>query len=612
MEEPAFGTLMDVLQWRAVRQPEAAAYIFLKEADDSEASITYSELDRRSRRIAARLLEVCRPGDRALLFFQPGLDYIAAFFGCLYAGVVAVPAYPPRLNRSLERLRSIADDAGASAVLSSPEIHALVMGKLEHIPEFRSLQWILPAALGAPSSSGSSESSGTAMAPAAVFEPARTSPGETAFLQYTSGSTSLPKGVCITHANLMHNLGQIRDSFGAEAGSRGMIWLPPYHDMGLIGGLLQPMAVGFPVILMTPASFLQRPLRWMQAISKYRCTISGGPNFAYDLCVRKITEAQALSLDLSCWKVAFTGAEPVRASVLEAFAEKFAAAGFRREAFYPCYGLAEGTLYVTGGEPGAGAVVRHFSGSDLGLHKAVETSPFEAGSVSLVGCGKAGHGQEVLIVDPDTRERLQAGAIGEIWVRGNSVAKGYWKKPEETQKTFSGMIRGAEGAPDGPEEGPDEPDAGPCMRTGDLGFMLDGELYVTGRIKDLIILRGKNHYPQDLESTLDGAHAFLVPGASAAVGWESDGEEKVVVFQELDRGARNADLTPVFQAIQESLALHHELSVAGIVLLRMGSIPRTSSGKIQRYACRKGLEAGTLEVVSQWTQGMSIPQGALA
>jgi acyl-CoA synthetase (AMP-forming)/AMP-acid ligase II len=534
--------------------PDERLYTFLVDGEAEEVHLTYRELDRQAQAIAAVLQEKGSAGERALLLYPPGLEYIAAFFGCLYAGAIAVPVYPPdpsRLNRTLPRLQAIAKDAQATIALTTRSLLSMTDFVFEQAPDLKELQWIATDTL---SPIAHHRSPITEIAPDSI-----------AFLQYTSGATGNPKGVMLTHRNLIHNSEMICRSAGHHSRSVGIIWLPSYHDMGLIGGILQPVYRGFPTILMSPLHFLQRPLRWLQTVSRYRGTTSAGPNFAYDLCVRKITPEQRKGLDLSSWEVAFCGAEPIRTETLERFAECFAPCGFRREAFYPCYGLAEGTLIVSGGKK-----------EDPPIIKTLDNGK------NLVGCGRALRDQEIVIVDPEMMLRCASEQVGEIWVSGPSVAKGYWNRSEETRETFQAYLK--------------DTGEGPFLRTGDLGLLRDGELFVTGRLKDLIIIRGRNYYPQDIEKTVEQCCPVVRPGCCAAFTAELDSEERLVVVSEVDR-RQSFDVRRVIRDIRKSISEQYDLNLQTVLFLQAGTIPKTSSGKIRRSECRRQYLAGTLEAL---------------
>jgi 8-amino-7-oxononanoate synthase len=569
------SNLVDLLRHRAAHQPNDVAFYYLVDGETEELAWTYSELDRRARAIAAWLQSLNLQGERALLLYPAGLDFLAAFFGCVYAGVVAVPAYPPRKNRSLERIEAIADDAEAKVTLTTQEVLGRVQGTLSENPSLRSLQWAATDQFPAGMESGWKQPD--------VH-------GDTlAFLQYTSGSTGTPKGVMLSHANLMHNSALICYAFEHTRSGVGVFWLPSYHDMGLIGGILQPMYYGRPNVLMSPMSFLQRPVRWLQAITKYKGTISGGPNFAYDLCLRRISAEERQSLDLSSWNLAFNGAEPIRAETMAEFSKMFASCGFRPEAFYPCYGLAEATLMVTGGMKTSLPITRTFDATALENNQAQDALPEEEGTRSLVGCGVALLDQELVIVDPETMTRCPERRVGEIWVAGPSVAQGYWRRADETANTFRAYLK--------------DSGRGPYLRTGDLGFLHNGELFVTGRLKDLLIIRGRNHYPQDVEQTVERAHALVRPMSTAAFSVDVGGHERLVVVAEVERGRNRSqeELDEVFDSLRRTISSEHEIPLDGIVLIKAGSIPKTSSGKIQRHACRIGFLRGEdLEIVAQW------------
>jgi amino acid adenylation domain-containing protein len=561
------STLVDLLRTRAREHPERTATLFLLDGETEADRRTYAALDTRARAIAARLQERgAVPGDRALLLYPPGLDFIDAFFGCLYAGVVAVPCYPPRPGREQPRLKAILADAGARFALST----AAIAGKLESLaeadPEIETLARIATETL----PSGLED----------AWRPPALDGSTLAFLQYTSGSTATPKGVMVTHANLVFMERLIQNVFEQDETSVVVGWLPVYHDMGLIGNVLQPLWLGATCVLMAPVAFLRRPRRWLEAISRYRATTSGGPSFAYELCVERIAPEERQGLDLSTWRVAFNGAEPVRAAVLDRFAAAFAPAGFRRSAFQPCYGLAEATLLVSGLRASGGPVLLEADAVALEEGK-IAAPDGTARRRTLVGCGAVPAEQPVAVVDPATHQPCPPGRIGELWVQGPGVAAGYWQKPDETRETFGAMI--------------DE--TGPWLRTGDLGFLHEGELYVTGRLKDLIILRGRNHYPQDLERTAERSAPGLAIGANAAFSVEQDGEERLVVVQELAPRARldEVGMAAAASAIRRAVAEEHEVQVWEVLLVPAGTVPKTSSGKIQRRATRSLYLDGALE-----------------
>jgi len=568
-------TLVDLLRERAECQGDNRAFTFLVDGESDEVHLSYRELDRQARAIGAWLESQNLKGQRALLLYPPGLDFIAAFFGCQYAEVVAVPAYPPRMNREPSRLQAIAADAGATIALTTDTLLEWVKPQIDQTSDLNGLRWLATDGIAHGADHG--------------YEGQWRRPpitGDTlAFLQYTSGSTGTPKGVMLSHANLLHNSALIAYAFEHTRSAVGVFWLPSYHDMGLVGGILQPLYLGRPNILMSPLAFAQKPFRWLQAISRYRGTTSGGPNFAFDLCVRKITPNDRATLDLSSWTVAFSGAEPVRAETLERFAETFAPCGFRPEAFYPCYGLAEATLLVSGGYKTTLPVVRWFDGKSLEADRAVPIAAGESRARALVGCGQTMPDQQIVIADPDRLIRRPPGQVGEVWVSGASVAQGYWQRTDETEQTFRAFLQ--------------DTGEGPFLRTGDLGFSHDGELFVTGRLKDLVIVHGCNHYPQDIEATAAKSHPDVRAGSAAAFTVEEGPEQKLVVILELARRQR-AEAAQVIEAIHREVAREHELVVDSIVLVRAGSMPKTSSGKIQRHACRDAFLERSLDVVAEW------------
>ncbi len=564
-------TLVDLARRRAGESPERSAYTFLLDGETEACEVTYGELDRRARAIGAWLQSFAARNERAILLFPPGLDYVAAFIGCLYAQVVAVPAYPPLRKRTMGRLQAVLADSEAIFALTTGKIRANIerfadqeSGTLAGLSRLRWLE--------------------TDEVPEAIEDQWRhpTVTGETlAFLQYTSGSTGSPKGVMIGHDNLLHNQRMIQEAFGHTDEATVLGWLPLYHDMGLIGNVLQPLYLGRPCVLLSPVHFMQRPFRWLSAISRYRATTSGAPNFAYDLCVRQVSEGERASLDLSSWSVAFNGAEPIHPGTLDRFIDTFGPCGFRREAFYPCYGLAEATLFVSGGARGRAPVQRSVDKEALAQARLVD-SVDERAARRLVGCGVSGLGQEVRIVDPEACTDRPEGAVGEIWVKGPSVARGYWNRRDATVHTFGAAVA--------------ESGDGPFLRTGDLGVMKDGELFVVGRLKDLIIIRGRNHYPHDIEATVQGVHPALRAGGGAAFSVEVEDDERLVVVQELG-GRAGLDVDAVIADIRRAVTEHHEVQVHAVVLIKQGTLPKTSSGKVQRRLCREKFLANELDTI---------------
>lgn len=554
-------SLPEVLQAHAAARPAQRAYVFVDEHLNEEASLTYGELHERALAVASELASQCEPDDRALLVFPPGLDFIAAYFGCLYAHVIAVPVNPPRREVVHGATRSVVRDCAPRAVITLAAMVDFMKSPLESV--CGELRWL------AVDEARDADPS---------FEPRPCSPDTIAFLQYTSGSTSDPKGVMVTHGNLTANEEMIRRAFGRDEHSTVVGWAPLFHDQGLIGNVLQALWCGTTSVLMSPLVFGRWPLAWLSAISKYRAHSSGGPNFAFEICAAKARGGSNVpdDLDLSCWKTAFNGAEPIRPDTLRRFTETFAPYGFRAEALYPCYGLAEATLIVSGSVEGRGVRAVQADVEELGRGRFAEAPP--GSGRTLAGSGRILPEEELRIVDPETGRPCPANEIGEIWVSGPHVAKGYWKRPEATDETFHARCEG-------------EPDR-TYLRTGDLGVVVDDELYVVGRIKDLIIIRGRNIYPHDIELTAQLAHPALRKGACAAFSVPGDDGEKLVVVQEVKRD-QQADPADVAESIRAAIVREHEIAVGDLVLVPARELEKTSSGKIMRSAARRRyLEAG--------------------
>jgi amino acid adenylation domain-containing protein/FkbM family methyltransferase len=570
-----FDSLVHLLETRAADRPRHLAYTFLRDGEVEEAHLSYGELARRARAVGAWLQERNFQNRNVLLLYPPGLEYIVAFWGCLYAGAVAVPAYPPGRNRHFDRLQTIAADAQAQVALTTSSIRERIQSSLTAAPALSKLTW------------GVTEELDEQLADS--WRAPQLNHSSLAFLQYTSGSTATPKGVMVTHGGLLHNEELIRRAFHQSEHSVIIGWLPLYHDMGLIGNVLQPLYLGAHCILMSPLAFLQQPSRWLHAISRYRGTTSGGPNFAYDLCCQKISEAERDLLDLSCWTVAFNGAEPVRAETLQRFVNFFEPCGFKREAFYPCYGLAEATLFVSGARVKAQPTVETMQRAALERGLAIAAQePFERDLVSVVGCGASQREPQIVIANPESLASCAPGEVGEIWISGPSVAAGYWNRPEETAKVFQARLA--------------DSGAGPYLRSGDLGFLHADELFVTGRIKDLIIIRGRNLYPHDLERTVEKSHPSLRAGGGAAFSIDNDGEERLAIVHEIGRHV-SSSYEEVIGNIRQSLAEEHQVQPHSVALVATGVVPKTSSGKTRRSACREMFLSSTLPVVAAWNAG---------
>jgi len=582
------STLIELLRRRALQQPEHRAYTYLLDGEIEAAHLTYAALDCQARAIGAWLQSYNASGKRALLLYPSGLEFIAAFFGCLYAGVIAVPLPPPnpaQPQRTLPRLLAITNDAGPSLALTTSSIHSKMERLFAHAPELQAMPWLV--------------TDNVTSSPAHEWQDPTASSASLALLQYTSGSTAVPKGVMVSHGNLLHNSAYLTHALELTPDSVSVTWLPAFHDMGLSNGIIQPLYTGGRCFLMPPQSFLQWPVRWLQAISRYEATVSGGPNFAYELCVRRITPEQRETLDLSSWVAAYDGAEPVRADTLKRFAGSFAPCGFRPRYSYPCYGLAEATLIVSGGLLRDEPIFCTPQVASLEKNHVVEALE-EQNVRTFVGCGRAQLNTEIVIVHPDTLTRCAPDEVGEIWVSSPSVAQGYWNRPEETERTFRAYLA--------------DTGEGPFLRTEDLGFLKDGELFVTGRLKDLIIIGGRNLYPHDIELTVEQSHPAIRPGCCAAFSVDVADEERLIVIAEVERRYQPADRCPqdgeahsfpkvrplldvevVVRSIRRAVAEEHDVRVYRVALLRAGRIPKTPSGKVQRRVCQASFLDGTLE-----------------
>lgn len=578
-----FVSLVDLLDARAQDQRDETAFSFLNASGHPAVNLTYGELRARAGYTAQTLCaRGARVGDRAILVFPPGLDFIVAFFGCLAAGVIAVPLAPPRRIAGRDAAASIIADCDPSFGLTTAAYAADLARRGASAPANQHLAWVYVG--------------DEAPIPAAEQrETRRPGRSDLAFLQYTSGSTSAPKGVTVSHGNLLENLEMIRRALGHSRSSKHICWMPLHHDMGLILNVLEAFYLGAGCALMAPVAFLQRPLTLLKAICDLGAEVAGGPNFGFDLCVARFRAEEMRGVDLSGWRVAINGAEPVRAQTLRKFAATFEPFGFRPSAFNPCYGMAEATLLISGGQRGVGAVIRTVDRAALQAGRIV-AAVRDLDAVSIVGCGKALDGEDIAVVDPETKRRLAVDCVGEIWVRGPHVAGGYWRNAAASNETFGGQIVG-------------EADIA-WLRTGDLGFLnSDGELFIAGRMKDLIIVRGINHYPQDIEHTVQSTDRCLRAGYGAAFAAPaSSGDERVVIVQEVERSHRaRIDAAAIVDRIREAVVEEHGVAVLDVVLLEPGTIPKTTSGKIRRRAAKDLWETGVL--ASMAVIGQRMPSG---
>lgn len=559
------SNLVEVLQWRALRRPGDRAYLFLADGENEEKSLTYQELERRARSLGALLQAQGFTGKRALLFFPPGPEYVETFWSCLYAGVVSIPVYQPKLNRSIERLRSIILDTDATLVLTNSKGADALARWFINDAVFAHLHWVITDDFFSSGANTSLDIRGTSDA--------------VAYIQYTSGATAPPRGVMISQENILQNVSFLHHRLAHPVDRYMVSWLPPYHDMGLVSSILLPVYAGFPVVLMPPAAFIQRPLRWLEAISHYRAATSGGPNFSYELCIYKSTPEQIERLDLSCWSAAFNGSEPIDWRTLKNFSYTFARSGFRLQAFYPCYGLAEATLFVAGGTREAPLRLKYFRKSALTKHLVEEVSARENDVCALVSCGFSAEDHLILIVDPVSLTRCSAGQVGEIWVTGPGIARAYWNNDEETTRILQAHLT------DSNEQ--------QFLRTGDLGFLWQGELFVVGRLQNVLHIPGKLYYSQHIEQSARSSHPSLCAKKNAAFLEKN----QLVIIQEVNRHTTRGECDEIINAIRQAILKEHFLELSAIVLIRQGSIPRTSSGKIKHYECHQRFLDGTLEVV---------------
>lgn len=569
---PPVDTLVALLRHRVLHQPDQLGYTFLRDGEHAAVDWTWSALDRRARAVAAWLQARNARGERAVLLFEEGLDFLAALFGCMYADVLAVPVHPPdpaRLQRTLPRLRTIVTDADVRFALTTQGLRETTQPELSRIPALAESHWLAVDTL-------SDEI-------AAQWVDPSVTPDDIAYLQYTSGSTATPKGVRISHRNLLHQLADFDTGYDHRPDSVLVSWLPATHDLGLVYGRFMPLFVGFRCVFMSPVAFMQRPLRWMQAVSRFRGTHSPTPNFGLELVARKSNEHERASLDLSSLKVILNGAEPIREASEQLFVEVFRPHGLSPAAVTHAMGMSESTAKIVTEPIDRLPRFVYLDPVAYERNEVVLVPRGTPGARAVASCGRTVLDTRAIVVDPVTREDLGEDRVGELWVSGTTVAQGYFRNPEATAATFQARL--ADGT-------------GPFLRTGDLAFVHGGEVYLTGRLKDVIIIRGQNHHPQDIEWTVAGSHPALRPNCAAAFGVERDGEEQLVLVTEV-YPERVGDPEEVFGAVRQAVS-EHGLQAASIGLIAPRALPKTSSGKIQRGLARERFQAGELVTLARW------------
>lgn len=583
------SNIVSILFDHAQTHPHKTAFIFLRDGEDDEEKIAYGELHHCAMAIAWKLHAKTSPGSNVLLLLPPGLDFHLALTGSLYAKNVAITAYAPRNAKHMARIINILANSQARTILTTTTQKEKItdwLGENVGLYTFICVDEVYET---------NSESFLVCRERNLSMQLPHVHPKDLAFIQYTSGSTSEPKGVMISHENVYQNVHSLCELFHYNSETTSVTWLPIFHDMGLIDGFFVPIFTGQLCVLMPSVAFIQRPVRWLRAISKYRGVVCGSPNFGYDLCLRQISDRDLQGLDLSSWTVAYNGSEPVDPNTLRGFIHKMAPQGFSPTTFLPCYGMAEATLMVSTHYHQKSPVFRKIRIADLQLHRWVEASDSDKKEdiYELTSCGRAGIQMELKIVNPESKRLCAADEIGEIWIKGPSVGAGYWGRAQQTEEVFYASILGEEGR------------QGPYLRSGDLGIIRDGLLFVTGRIKELIIIRGKNHYPLDIEKTVRKAHPALEHASGAAFSIRGASREKLVIVQEINKQFRTkADPHEIVQKIKEHVFLEHDLSVDEVYLINPVSLPKTSSGKTQRILCARKVQQGTLEsVIYAWANG---------
>ena len=567
----SFETLVGLVETRAEENSDETAYVHLDQGEEPRASLTYAELERRAKSLAAYLQGKAAPGDRVLLVFPNGLEFIVAFFGCLFAGLIAVPVAPPRTKQVVARLLAVAASAQAKVVMTSAALRTELARRVGE-PGETGAEWLfledIPDNL------------------ETVWRRVSPKSGDLAVLQFTSGSTGNPKGVQLSHANILHNCHLLELACGSAPDLRLVSWLPNFHDWGLIGCLMFPLLIARPSYTFDPSAFLFRPKRWLDAMSRFKGTLTCSPNFGYEMCIRQIAEKDTESLDLSAWNMAMVGAEPVRKATIERFVERFGRYGFRKEAFYPCYGLAESTLIVSGGNRMTPTIFAKVNRQALDRGEVVMQSASSTDEArDLIGCGHPIADQKVRIINPETKRACAPNEIGEIWISGPSVAQGYWNEPELSARTFANVPA-------------DETNAR-YLRTGDLGFLRDSELFICGRLKDVIIKAGHNHFAEDIEYTVARSHPALRADCCAAFGIDAAGAERLVIVQELDYGSK-LEPSLAIGSIQQAISKEHEVMADAIAILKPGSLEKTSSGKVRRQRTKQMFLANELPTLGIW------------
>jgi len=584
--EPFFESFLDVVEYWSNRLPDKKAYIFLADGETKEETITYLELKRKVTAFATNIQKDTKPDDRVLILNPPGIDFIISFLGCLYAGVIPVPLYPPD-KHSLSRLVSVSLDCDSVLALANSHViskfdsyKALYETSLEEKNQDKANFFKVVNRLKLIDSDQLQQDFQNKIT---IKKPQR---DQTAFLQYTSGSTSQPKGVIVSHYNLIHNSQIIYKAIKHSPDHCKVSWLPPFHDMGLIAEVLQSLYGGMTLVFMSPNAFLKRPVRWLKAITAYKHLgpiTCGSPNFGYEFCIETVTDEQLEQLDLSAWKLAYNGAEPVRISTINRFINKFSVCGFKANAFHPVYGLAENTLLVSVSDLSEPPLIKNFDANLLKINIAKENNNGQ--TIPLPSCGNIVEDHKVIIVDPDENTERSEGNVGEIWIKGGSVAQGYWNNEVETQRTFHAHLS--------------KTGEGPFMRTGDLGFIYQNHLYITGRIKDIIIICGQNHYPQDIEITVEEAHEAIRTAGGGAFSIDRDENEMLVIVYEIKRKFyKTLNLEDLRTCIRDAVFKKHSLYVYDIVFIEQSSFPKTTSGKLQRQLCKKQYLDGSLEIAN--------------